>query len=183
MKDLKEIYNFTAGSLKFRPILEEDLEWARQLHNDPEVISVLTDPHEVSSEEQQMWYKKLKDSKSSLRIVIEKEEKIGLIRMDEIDNHNFSLLIGMDIVKEYRGKGLSKLIYEIMFKKIFCDQNMHRCGLMVAEFNERAYKLYQKLGFTEEGKLKDRLYKNGKFYDYIVMRMLKSEWERLYDTN
>jgi len=183
MKDLREIYNFKVGDLRFRPISEKDLEWARQLHNDPEVISVLTDPHEISAEEQQRWYNKLKDSKSSLRIVVEKEERIGLIRIDDIDNYNFSLLLGLDITKEYRGKGLSKEIYNIMLKKIFCDHNMHRCWLMVADFNERAYGLYKKLGFIKEGRLKDRLYKGGKFHDYIVMRLLKSEWEKLYDTN
>ena len=180
MKDLKEMYRFNFGEFSFRPILKEDLEWARCLHNDPEVLSVLTDPHEVSKEEQESWYEKLRNSKSSLRIVVEKDERIGLIRMDEIDNHNFSLLIGLDIVREYRGRGLSKSIYEIIFKKIFSEQNMHRCWLMVSDYNQRAHNLYKKLGFVEEGRLKDRLFRNGKFHDYIVMRMLKSEWGKLY---
>ncbi len=43
-------------------------------------------------------------------------------------------------------------------------------------FNERAYKSYLKCGFKEEGRLRQRIFRNGKYHDEILMGLLREEY-------
>lgn len=163
-------------TFNFRLLKKEDLEWARLLHNDPEVLANLTDPTIVTPEQQQKWFEKLTQNKTAERWIIENEykEKVGLIRLDNIDVNNRSICVGMDIEKTFRGQRLAKPIYEQLISLLFTEY--HRIWLLVAEYNKRAYHIYQSLGFKEEGKHREALFKNGQYYDYILMGLLKEEF-------
>ena len=57
-------------------------------------------------------------------------------------------------------------------------QNLNRLELEVYECNERAIRCYRKAGFREEGRLRQRVYRKGKYWDVLVMAVLKEEFER-----
>jgi len=167
-------------NLRFRPLLPLYLEWARQLHNDPDVLSMLTDPHIVSMNEQDEWYENLQKSNTSLRwMVFNYSNPIGIVRLDQIDKDNKSICVGLDIHKDYRGQGYAKLIYKQLFYEWFNEHEFNRIWLMVASYNTVAINLYTQLGFTTEGVQREALYKDGQFYDYIMMFILRSEYDSL----
>lgn len=174
--------------IHFSPLTLEHIEWARQLHNDPEVLSMLTDPHVVSEEEQRTWFSRLEKSKSSKRLLIMKRDfppenynpyPIGLVRLDSIDSYNKSICIGMDIHKDYRGQGFAKIAYSKLISELFNNQNFNRIWLMVAEYNQRAIHVYTSLGFRVEGLQREALFKNECYYNYILMSILRSEFNAL----
>ena len=161
----------------FRLIREEDVEWARLLHNDPDVLSMLKDPTPVAPDTQKRWYEGLKNSAASKRIVVScNGERMGIVRLDEIDPHNRSAAVGLDIHRDFRGKGHATPIYAILLDYCFHVFDLHRCWLDVASFNEVAYRLYQKLGFVEEGRARKMIYRFGAYHDYVKMGMLKEEY-------
>jgi RimJ/RimL family protein N-acetyltransferase len=169
---------YKRGDYLFRILEKKDIEWARLLHNDPEVLNMLTDTNFVNEYQQAAWFENLCLSSKSKRLVIElNKEKIGLIRLDEIDHINKSICVGLDIVRDYRGKGYGKNAFLLLLDYVFNELNMNRAWLLVAEFNERAYNLYKKIGFVEEGRQRERLYRFGKYYDYIMMSILKKEYK------
>ena len=156
--------------LEYAPLSYQDLEWARQLHNDPEVLGMLNDPTVVSPEQQISWYNSLTQNKTSFRVIVKTDNKnIGLIRLDSLDIHNKSICIGLDIHKEFRGLGYSKIIYKYIMDQLFLEKDLHRIWLHVAEYNTRAYSLYQKLGFSIEGVLRDAVLKNNQYYNCILI--------------
>jgi len=164
----------------FRKLEEKDIEWARVLHNDPEVLKMLTDPREVSKEQQKSWFEGLQKSKSSERWVAEhKGAPIGVIRIDHIDRNNNSVCIGLDIHKDFRGKGHAKPVYSMIFRHWFDKEKMNRLWLLVAKYNEVALNLYKKLGFKEEGVQRQGLFRDGKYHDYVMMSLLKKEYDEL----
>jgi RimJ/RimL family protein N-acetyltransferase len=55
--------------------------------------------------------------------------------------------------------------------------NLHRIQLRVYDFNVRAIKTYQKIGFTEVGKFREASYIDGKYIDVIFMDILQKEWQ------
>nr|WP_245837279.1 GNAT family protein [Virgibacillus phasianinus] len=57
--------------------------------------------------------------------------------------------------------------------------NLHRIGLDVFEYNARAIKAYKKLGFQEEGVIRDELFYDGKFHDSILMGVLRKEFRKV----
>ncbi len=165
-------------SLIFKHLTSEHLEWARQLHNDPSVICMLTDPHIVTKEEQVKWFNKLQHSTSSQRLVVYNNEvPAGLIRLDDIDMYNKSICVGLDIHEDFRGRGLARPIYTKLFDIWFNDEGFNRIWLAVAEYNEVARHIYTSLGFIEEGCMRKALLKDNKFSDYILMSVLKEEYD------
>jgi len=170
--------------ITFTLLSEDELEWARQLHNDPEVLKMLTDPHEVNPEEQIAWFQNLKKSKSSQRWVIWYQGiKIGIARLDQIDSCNKNICIGLDIHKDHRGKGLAKPIYRELFKYWFETQEFNRIWLITASYNIRARNLYTGLGFLYEGCYRESLFKDERYYDCILMGLLKKEYLLLKEGN
>lgn len=165
----------------YRIIERKDIEWARNLHNSPDVLYLLTDTSFITEEQQLAWFKSISVSSKSKRLVLEyNNEKIGLARLDDIDFINKSICVGLDLVKEYRGKGHGFNGFNILLEYCFNELNMHRAWLLVAEHNTTAINLYKKLGFIEEGKQRQRLFREGKYLDYIMMSILKEEY---YDKN
>lgn len=160
--------------------LQEDLvEWARQLHNDPDVLCMLTDPHVVSVEEQKQWFDRLNSSSSSERwvVYVGDMEPIGLVRLDQIDHYNKSVCIGLDIEECWRGRGYAYKVYAELFEEWFIKRGFNRVWLLVAEYNHRALHIYEKLGFKREGVQRARLFRNGEFHDYVMMSILRGEYE------
>jgi len=165
------------SDLSFELLKWENIEWARQLHNDPDVICMLTDPHIVQPDEQEFWFNRLEKSKKSQRVLVRYQDKpMGIIRIDEIDAANKSVCVGLDIHKDFRGQGFARPIYEHIFNEWFCEKDFHRVWLMVASYNERAIHLYHSLGFIDEGCQRDALYKNDAYHNYFVMSILKDEY-------
>jgi RimJ/RimL family protein N-acetyltransferase len=54
--------------------------------------------------------------------------------------------------------------------------NLNRAYLRVYAENLRAKRSYEKAGFVEEGRLREGVYKHGKYDDVIIMSILHSEW-------
>ena len=165
--------------IKFEELEEKDIEWARLLHNDPSVLKMLTDPREVSQDQQKKWFDSLKKSKNKKRLVVYvNDEKIGIIRLDEIDHNNKSIRVGLDVHKDFRNKGYGTLAYKKLLDYCFSELKFHRVYLMVAEYNKIALHLYEKLGFKKEGVMRQALFREGKYFDYIMMSILEEEYDK-----
>lgn len=169
---------YIKGDYRYRTIEEADLEWARKLHNDSEVLYMLTDTTMISEKQQLLWFESISSSTKSKRLILEYEsKKIGLARLDEIDFLNRSICVGLDISSEFRGKGHGYNGFKLMLDYCFLELNMHRTWLLVAEFNKKAFALYRKLGFIEEGVQRERIFRNGKYHNYIMMSILEREYK------
>jgi RimJ/RimL family protein N-acetyltransferase len=73
-----------------------------------------------------------------------------------------------------KGYGTETMI--LLLRHSFDTLNLNRAYLHVYGENLRAKRSYEKAGFVEEGRLRESVYKNGKYDDVIVMSVLRSEW-------
>jgi len=125
---------------------------------------------------QEKWIEKISLSESHLYCIVYKGiEKIGLVRMDEIDYINRSIRIGGDIHPKYRGEGYGISMINMVIEYCFDCLNMNRIWLMVLENNDIAKHIYNKVGFKEEGRQRKAIYRNGEYVDYIMMGVLRDE--------
>ncbi len=175
----------TQSNLKFDLISESDLGWTRQLHNDPSTLAQLTDVQPVSVHQQREWIESMSKSRTSKRFVVkfavdtrvgEEQYPVGVFRVDHLDLINRSVMVGLDILGEHRGRGLSYKIYEHFMRYFFNELNMNRMYLKVLETNDKARHIYKKLGFTEEGVDRQAVFRDGAYRDYICMSILKEEY-------
>jgi len=167
--------------MRLRPIIDcaEEHEWLLSLHNDPEVLRYITYPHHVTMDEHMAWFKRTKDSNVFEAFVFEANDtRVGIVKFYQIDKDNHNCGLGANIHKEQRGKGYAKPMWNLMLERCFDVHQCHRVWLTTADFNAIGQKVYRSLGFQEEGRLVQSLYRDGVYYDQISMYMLQEMWKR-----
>jgi RimJ/RimL family protein N-acetyltransferase len=157
-------------------IREVDLEEVRNLHNEPSVLNKLSDSRFVSIEMQHAWFKSLEKSNSSFRFVcreIKTGDLVGVFRIDNFDQLNKSVMIGLDILKGFRRQGYATEIYIFFMKYFYEEIGFHRLYLNTLENNKAARNLYKKLGFRKEGKLIDAIFRKNKYQNLVCYYKLR----------
>ncbi len=162
-------------------ILEEpDLENVRKLRNDPTVNEFLTTNIPINEEAQKQWFRQLSLDGSRAYYVIDDLQKnfVGMVRTDQWDKINRSIRVGIDIVSSQRRKGFASEAYRVFLRYLFESLDMNRVWLEVLDYNSIALHLYQKLGFVKEGIMRQAVFRRGKYNDYVIMSLLKTEYEK-----
>jgi len=57
----------------------------------------------------------------------------------------------------------------------FDMMNLHRIELDVHDWNPRALRVYEKVGFRKEGVIRDGMFRMGRWHDLVCMSLLKGE--------
>ncbi|MET3207309.1 UNVERIFIED_CONTAM: RimJ/RimL family protein N-acetyltransferase [Paenibacillus sp. PvR008] len=121
---------------------------------------------------------------SSLLLLIALQEDdciIGDIALQDMDSLNRSANIRIAINEQGNmGKGYGTEALVLMLDYGFGICNLHRIELNVYDFNERAIRCYEKIGFQREGVQRDALFYNHQYHDSILMSMLSSEYRARY---
>jgi RimJ/RimL family protein N-acetyltransferase len=107
---------------------------------------------------------------------------IGFTTFSALDGDNGSVMFHITIgERDAWGRGLGTEVTELMLGHAFERLGLHRVGLSVFSYNLRAIKAYQKAGFTIEGRLREAILRDGRYWDEIQMGVLAGEWlERPY---
>lgn len=164
----------------FRPIEFADLEALRLIRNESSTILNLGTVELVSQEEQEAWWKSLGNSASAKRfsvVELETQQIIGMIRVQSIETVNRNCEVGLDIAKAKRGQGYGRMSYQALLAYLFDHYNMNMVYLRYIPTNTVAASLYSSLGFKETGYLKEFIYRDGKYLDYKIMCLTKSEYQ------
>lgn len=85
--------------------------------------------------------------------------------------------LGIALDTKFQGKGYAQEAIKALIDFLFETLELHRIHLAIDPDNLASRKLSERLGFRFEGHLKSSSYLNGKWYDDIIMAMLKTEWK------
>ena len=152
--------------------------WLVELHNDPVVLNNITDSTPITLDSHLSWWSKLNHIREERFIFTVDDVNAGFTKFYQIDRGNMNCVLGADLHKNFRGQGLAKPMWKLMLQHCFSDLNLHRVSLTTASFNLVAQKVYRDLGFVEEGRKIQSLYRDGIFYDEICMYLLKEMWNK-----
>lgn len=173
---------FIGKKVRLRGVKIEDVEPAYEYMSDPEVLLNLSPgiPYPMTLERERQWFESQIEMKDTYNFSIEDIETglyIGGCGINKIDWKNGVATVGIYIGdKDFRGKGYGTEAMGILIDFIFNQMNINRIQLFVFSFNERAIKSYKKNGFVEEGRLKQSIFRNGKYYDEIIMAILRENY-------
>ncbi len=59
----------------------------------------------------------------------------------------------------------------------FQEMNLNRVWLTTVEYNQRAIACYRKCGFQEEARLRQDVYRHGRYWDFVQMGILRHEFD------
>jgi len=109
---------------------------------------------------------------------LEEDLTIGLIGLDGIQWVHGDAWVGIGLgEREYWGKGYGTDAMRILLRYAFEELNLHRLSLSVFEYNSRAIRSYEKVGFVIEGRARQFLNRDRRRYDMIFMGILRDEWK------
>ena len=165
--------NLTAERLRLRPFEKGDVETARSWVNDPETAFQVIRFLPVSSAEQEEWYHNIVRDRKRVIFAIElldNDAYIGNTGLNNIDFYHrkaeFWIYIGD---KNAQAKGYGTEATGLMVRYALESLNLLKIYLRVLQENERAVKVYKKIGFEIEGRLKYDVYLCGKYRDILLM--------------
>lgn len=108
---------------------------------------------------------------------------IGTTGLTNIDWRNRSGELGIVIGNhDYLGKGYGKEAVDLLLGFGFNELNLHRVGLQVFDFNERAIRSYQKSGLLEEGRLREAFFREGNYHDIVLMGITEEQFKAINTT-
>ena len=174
-----------AERIRLRGIEKSDLSRCVAWLNDPEVIENLTIYAPLSMENEEIWFEGLSKrpiDEQILAVDVKKDEQwtyIGNCGFHNIDQRIRSAEIGIVIGdKRYWDQGYGTETVLLLLKYGFLTLNLNRIMLEVYETNGRAIRSYQKTGFVLEGRKRQGMYKEGKYFDVLIMSVLREDWLR-----
>jgi RimJ/RimL family protein N-acetyltransferase len=94
------------------------------------------------------------------------------IERPEAGSVELSLLVDAD----HWGQGFGMDIVQTTLEACFGGWGVHRIGVRVEEGNARALALYRRLGFKEEGRLRQAAFRDGRHQDVLLFGQLAAEW-------
>ena len=102
---------------------------------------------------------------------------VGTTAFSQLDGDNGSALYHITIgEKDAWGRGYGTEATRLMLHHAFEVLGLHRVALAVFEFNERAIRSYRSCGFTVEGRSREAIWRDGRWWDEITMSVLEPEW-------
>lgn len=109
---------------------------------------------------------------------VDDSRAVGEVVINEIDTDNHSANIRISLLREEDlNQGYGSQAMRLMVNYGFRELGLHRLSLGVYAFNPRAIHVYEKMGFKQEGVLRDALYWDGEYVDEIRMSILAHEWQ------
>ncbi|MEV7005325.1 GNAT family protein [Streptosporangium sp. NPDC051022] len=163
-----------------RPVGPEHADGLWELVNDPETARLTGSHGEFDRTAADIWYGSRGDHDNRLDLAIctsDDDEYVGEVVLNELDAHNLSCNLRIALVgPRVFGRGYGTEAIRLVLDHVFTTTDLHRIGLEVFAFNDRAAHVYRKVGFVEEGVRRDALRWDGRWHDAIVMAILASDW-------
>ncbi|KIL38795.1 alanine acetyltransferase [Gordoniibacillus kamchatkensis] len=100
----------------------------------------------------------------------------GCIGLHNIDWGNRKTSIGYWLGADFQRRGIMTLACGAILDYVFGELELNRAEIRAAEFNARSRAIPERLGFTNEGKIRQAEWLYDHYVDHVVYGMLRDEW-------
>ena len=173
------------GSVYLRPAERDDLPRFVRWLSDARTSRTLALISPLSQALEERWFEQVLERQGRDRwhfvvCLLADDRPLGAIELFDLDTTNGSAGLGIvigDPDDTGRGHGSDALRDLLDFG--FGELRLERIWLDVYDYNERARRVYQRVGFLHEGTLRHALYRAGAHHDVHRMAILREEWSAL----
>jgi ribosomal-protein-serine acetyltransferase len=100
----------------------------------------------------------------------------GPIEFNYLDWQNRKTEIGFWLGESFQGRGLITKSCRALVDYAFDELNLNRVEMRCGVENLKSRKIAEKLGFWEEGIIRDAEWLHDRFVDFVIYGMLADEW-------
>ncbi|MGM0889314.1 MAG: GNAT family N-acetyltransferase [Bacillota bacterium] len=172
--------NILDNNIILRAIEIEDMQLLKDMINDPQIEKMVVGwSFPVSASQQLNWINSLGNDKSNIRFIIELDSlgPVGLASLSNIDFKNDTATINIKLKNDdgLKQKGLGYKVITLMIDYAFNQLNLNCLIASILKYNAASQKLFEKCGFSLEGTLRNRVFKNGAYQDLLSYSLLRSD--------
>lgn len=159
-----EMYKLVDGS---RVSLREWLPWVDSMTSAEEYVPIFQD-----------WRKQFAENNGFQVGIIYKGNLAGVIGFHGIDWNNRKTTIGYWLGDSYQGNGIMTRACQALVDLAFHHYGLNRVEIQCGIKNEKSRAIPERLGFEEEGVIRDAEFLYDHFHDCVVYGMLARDWSR-----
>lgn len=108
---------------------------------------------------------------------------VGIINTHSTERRNGTFAYGVAVRREYWGMGYAVEAVRLVLRYFFDELGYQKCTVDIYDFNSASIRLHEKLGFTQEGRIRRVNFSNGSFHDSFIYGITAEEFrmERFKD--
>ena len=170
------------SSVRLRPLALSDVDNMMTWVNDPEIIGNFSAfaGHAFTREEETAYVERLLRSETDRVFAIERVpdgEYLGNVGIHQIHwPSKVGRLACIVAARSEMGKGYGSAAIRAVLDWAFGEAGLHKVWLMCFRTNTRAQGIYRRIGFVDEGVLREEYFHQGGWQDMVRMSVLAREW-------
>lgn len=101
---------------------------------------------------------------------------VGVVGSHHADPRAGWFEYGVTVGADHRRKGYAAEAVVMLLRFMFAERRFHKCGARIFAHNDASLAFQRRLGFIEEGRLRDQVFLAGRHHDLVMMGMLADEF-------
>ncbi|HEY2278795.1 MAG TPA: GNAT family protein [Streptosporangiaceae bacterium] len=168
--------------VRLRGVREDDLTTLAKVEMDAGILVTLADrvvpPSEAAAKERIAKWSANEDDRLGFAIetLDDPGVLVGHVGLWGWQTKDRCATIGIAFGREHIGRGYGTDAMRVIVSYGFRELGLHRIQLGVAPFNPAGIRAYEKAGFAEEGRRREAVWHDGRWYDEVMMSVLDHEW-------
>ena len=161
-----------------RTVEDEDAEFLLRNRNDPEVRRWMPSAHpETRAEIEESITETDPDPDEQTRLLgVVDGDPVGSIALFRVQPEAGRGYLGAWVDPAYHGEGYGTEMTEMMIDYAFDERRLHTLAAGALATNERSRGLLEKVGFEQEGQLRDAYYVEGEYVDRVIYGLHEDDW-------
>ncbi|MDH3892461.1 MAG: UDP-4-amino-4,6-dideoxy-N-acetyl-beta-L-altrosamine N-acetyltransferase [candidate division Zixibacteria bacterium] len=162
---------------KLRRLREDDLPTVLTWRNSQRIRANMYTDHIITNHEHRDWYRQTANDDHSRYPIIEyKGQPMGLSYFTNIDRVNGTCMWGFYVGDEEAPRGTGTVLGFLSMNFIFVREQLREVGGEALAFNVPSQKLFNRLGFSNNGCRSKPVVKNGSDTEVIMFSLQRNQW-------
>ncbi|GAB4074723.1 GNAT family protein [Barrientosiimonas marina] len=161
-KDTNELFALVNES---RNYLREWLPWVDNMKQETDYEPMI-----------EMWLKQFASNDGFQAGILYKGKMVGMVGFHGIDWSNSKTSIGYWLSEGYQGNGIMTETVRALVNIAFTEYKLNRIEIRCGVKNRKSKGVPERLGFKQEGIIRDAEYLYDHFHDCILYSILSREW-------
>lgn len=184
MEEKKKIIFRQSKRIILRPLERGDIPLMTQWMNDPDITKYLGRSLPVSVIQEEKWLESQSQMNNDFTFgIIDRTsgELIGNMGLHDVSWVHRRASTGAVIGnKDYWNKGYGAEAKMLLLDFAFNALNLIKVTSSVFSFNGRSLRYLEKTGYKKEGVLKSQFFKDGQYWDEVLLAVFREDWLLLW---
>lgn len=168
--------DFAMGKDRVRPMTADDLALVLEWRNHPNIRRFMLTQHEIATEEHRHWFDIVSKDNSRKQLLFEDGAGVPLGYVQLIGANDGGIADWGFYMAPNAAKGTGRRMGKVTLAFAFQEIGLHKVCGQALDFNTASLRFHRRLGFQQEGVLREQHRIANDYYDLICFGLLQSEW-------